>query len=390
MGEGSLYSMDMNQKPLVTVLMTVYNGGDYLKASVQSILNQTFKDFEFLIVNDCSTDDSVKTIESFNDKRIIIHNNEKNIGQTKSLNVGLKLAKGKYIARMDADDMAFPPWLEKLSGFMSTNLEYDVVSSGAVVIDKNDNIKYFIDRLIDNDEIMFTIFFHTPLNHVGSMMNKETILSIGGYNESFSIVQDYELWSSLIRKGKKITSIADYLVAVRIHNQSLTGQESNAQTLTEPARTIFENIKCLTNLTINYNEAINLRRLFDSFHVLSSDEFAQTIKIFTAIYNNLKINLNEGKIKDYIEPQIVNFYSKKALHEIAHDDVQKGRETSKQCLRNYGFYLIPFAIYLSSFLGKRGVNEVTDIYYKILQMKTRYLLQTKYGSLNKLFNVGNE
>ncbi|PIP13047.1 MAG: hypothetical protein COX49_03105, partial [bacterium (Candidatus Stahlbacteria) CG23_combo_of_CG06-09_8_20_14_all_40_9] len=74
----------MSTYPLVTVLMTVYNGGQYLKSSVQSVLNQTFRDFEFLIVNDCSSDDSVKTIESFNDKRIIIHNNEKNIGQTKS------------------------------------------------------------------------------------------------------------------------------------------------------------------------------------------------------------------------------------------------------------------------------------------------------------------
>src|SRR3990170_4187453 len=122
----------MKKDPLVTVLMAVYNGGRYLKSSIESVLNQTFRDFEFLIINDCSTDDSVKMIESFNDERIIIHHNENNIGQTKSLNVGLKLARGKYIARMDADDMAFPTWVEELVNYFEKNPKYAVIGAAAV------------------------------------------------------------------------------------------------------------------------------------------------------------------------------------------------------------------------------------------------------------------
>jgi len=93
--------------------MTVFNGGQYLRRSVQSVLDQTNRDFEFLIVDDASTDNSLELIKSFDDDCIHIYPNEENIGQAKSLNVGLKLAKGKYIARIDADDIAFPKWLEK-------------------------------------------------------------------------------------------------------------------------------------------------------------------------------------------------------------------------------------------------------------------------------------
>ena len=92
-------------RPLVTVLMALYNGGGYLKQTVKSVLDQTYSDFEFLIVNDCSTDDSLKVIGSFNDPRIKVYTNEKNMGQTPSLNRGVQLAKGEYFARMDGDDL---------------------------------------------------------------------------------------------------------------------------------------------------------------------------------------------------------------------------------------------------------------------------------------------
>ncbi len=125
----------------VTVLMALYNGGHYLKQSVRSVLNQTHHDFEFLIVNDCSTDESVKIIESFHDTRIHIHHNAANLGQTKSLNVGLKLASGEYIARMDADDVALPQWLEMQVRYIEKNPEHSAVSSYAVAIDEQNKIK---------------------------------------------------------------------------------------------------------------------------------------------------------------------------------------------------------------------------------------------------------
>ena len=144
--------------PLVTVLMTVYNGGEYLKTSVRSILNQTFKDFEFLIVNDFSTDDSVDIIKLFNDGRIVIYNNEKNIGQTKSLNVGLNLAKGKYVARMDADDMAFPLWLDKSLDYIRKHPEYAAVGSAAIVMNESGRMKKALKTPTNFAEVIFHIF----------------------------------------------------------------------------------------------------------------------------------------------------------------------------------------------------------------------------------------
>lgn len=102
-----------NSAPMVTVLMAVYNGGDSLRPTIESILGQTYKDFEFLIINDGGTDSSLDVIRSYDDERIILCNNKTNLGQTKSLNIGLRLARGKYVARIDADDFSFPTRLEK-------------------------------------------------------------------------------------------------------------------------------------------------------------------------------------------------------------------------------------------------------------------------------------
>src|SRR4030067_3671747 len=173
----------MKTNPFVTVLMTVYNGDEYLRSSVQSVLNQTYKDVEFLIINDCSTDDSVKTLESFNDKRIIIYNNEENIGQTKSLNVGLKLARGKYVARMDADDMAFPMWLEKLIRCFSYYPDYAAIGSAAIVIDENGKKKEIRTSPTNLHEILLRIFCAPPMNHVSVLLNKDMILENGGRSE---------------------------------------------------------------------------------------------------------------------------------------------------------------------------------------------------------------
>ena len=101
-------------KPLITVLMTVYNGQDYLRPALESVLAQTYKNFELLIIDDASSDDSLRIIKSYQDPRIAVYSNPQNLGQTRSLNVGLKFATGEYIARMDADDLVFSAWLAEL------------------------------------------------------------------------------------------------------------------------------------------------------------------------------------------------------------------------------------------------------------------------------------
>ncbi|TNE70794.1 glycosyltransferase family 2 protein, partial [bacterium] len=101
------------ESPVITCLMSVYNGEEFLREAMDSILDQTYTNFEFLIINDGSTDDTVPIIESYDDPRIRLIHNEVNIGLTKSLNKGIGLAKGEYIARMDADDISLPERFER-------------------------------------------------------------------------------------------------------------------------------------------------------------------------------------------------------------------------------------------------------------------------------------
>src|SRR3989338_1996302 len=167
--------------PHITVLMALYNGGEYLRQTVQSVLDQTYDHFEFLIVNDCSTDDSLKIIGSFQDKRIRIHNNVKNLGQTPSLNIGVKLAKGDYFARIDGDDVALPQWLQAQVDAIEKYPDHSVISSYAVAIDEENRIKKVYNPPLNRTDIILRSLIAPPIHHVGSILKRKDIIEIGGY-----------------------------------------------------------------------------------------------------------------------------------------------------------------------------------------------------------------
>ena len=227
-------TLDMPDIP-VTVLMTVYNGGAFLAPAVRSVLGQTFSEFEFLIIDDCSHDDSVTTIQSFSDHRIVLHRNQENRGQTASLNLGLRLARGRYIARIDADDLAFPGWLERQWAFIERHPDYAVVSANAVMIDEQGRILRELRSLTDPRDMRLKSMLASPINHGVALMNKALVLENGGYDEAQRVVADYGLWSRLLRKGYPITSTDATLMAIRVHSgQSsfVSGQEAYVPELT--------------------------------------------------------------------------------------------------------------------------------------------------------------
>ena len=129
--------------PKISVLMCVYNDEDWLKNSIDSIVNQTFTDFEFVIVNDGSTDNSLEIINSYSDDRIRIINNEENLGLPKSLNRGLNLCKSELIARMDADDISMNNRLEKQYKYLKKNKEIALIGGQAEYIDSDGSKKCF-------------------------------------------------------------------------------------------------------------------------------------------------------------------------------------------------------------------------------------------------------
>lgn len=212
-------------KPMVTVLMSVYNGEKFLEEAIESILNQTFSDFEFLIINDGSTDNSVKIIESFEDSRIMLINNEKNLKLIASLNKGVSLAKGKYIARMDCDDISMPDRLEKEVKFLESNQEYGLVGTWYTVIDGEGVEKYNRSYPSNNELIKLFLSLNCPLAH-GSIMGKTELFKQNAYgSKEHYAVEDYELWVRMA-KTTKIHNIPEYLFKYRIYGESFSDSKT--------------------------------------------------------------------------------------------------------------------------------------------------------------------
>jgi len=188
-------------RPKVTVLMSFRNSARYILKAAESILNQDYEDFEFLIINDGSTDASAEIIASLKDKRIRLIVNRENIGLTKSLILGLGVARSEYIARMDADDISYPFRLSSQLAVLGKNPDISVVGCHYEVIDEearplrkrgavNDN--RIIKQLLAKGE--------NPLVHGSVVFRKKDAQAIGGYNEKFYYAQDFELWSRMIKR----------------------------------------------------------------------------------------------------------------------------------------------------------------------------------------------
>ncbi len=227
----------MNSKnPKVTVLMPVYNGEKYLRESIESILNQTFRDFEFLIINDGSTDKSREIITSFHDPRIRLIDNPANIGLIKSLNFGLKLAKRELIARQDADDISYPTRLEQQVKFLGSHQKVVLLGTSAQVIDDNGNPLNTILRMpVGLLAIHWYLMFQNPFLHSSVTYRNDIVWeNMGGYNELFLHCEDYELFSR-VAQAYPVENLPDILLNYRMHQDSITS-------LTPPPAKLVEDI----------------------------------------------------------------------------------------------------------------------------------------------------
>jgi len=183
--------------------MSVYNGQRYLKGCLESILRQTFSDYEFIIVNDGSTDDTVAILGEYeSDARFVLIHNTKNIGLTKSLNKALRKARGQFIARMDADDLSLPDRLAKQHEFLLNSRDTGVVGSNYYEIDEDGGKRGEIILPETDDDIRRKIMRMNPFNHGAVMMRGEALETVGLYNERFRYAQDYELWYRMLKQYK--------------------------------------------------------------------------------------------------------------------------------------------------------------------------------------------
>ena len=207
----------MTATPSVSVLMAVYNGEPYLEAAIRSILRQTYEDFEFVIVDDCSTDATAAVIESFNDGRVRYTKNSTNCGQTASLNRGLGICNGHYIARMDADDIARADRFEKQVEFLDARQEVAVVGSNLEFIDAGGSTVGSWDFPTAPLALRWLALFSCPLSNGAAVFRKELIWEqLGGYDEEIVVAQDWDLWNRVLSKAE-IANLRDRLLQVRQH-----------------------------------------------------------------------------------------------------------------------------------------------------------------------------
>ncbi len=191
----------METRPSVTVLMSVYNEEPRLRESVESILNQTFRDFECIFINDCSTDKSREILAEYasHDRRIAIYDNSRNLGLTKSLNIGLNFANGTYIARMDADDFSQPERFEKQVAFLEKRPEVGILGSHCEIVDPQGNSSIHKVPLSDL-HIRWTSLLTNPFLHSALMLRREVLTKYQlQFDETFQTTQDYELWTRILR-----------------------------------------------------------------------------------------------------------------------------------------------------------------------------------------------
>ena len=185
----------MIQEPKLSVLMPAYNAEKYIGEAIESILNQTFKDFEFIIIDDCSTDKTWEIILDYSkkDDRIIALRNEKNLKISATLNKGIEIVKGKYIARMDADDWSYPDRLQKQHEFMEKNLEVGI--SGGTIEVCDENLKVLNKRAynLTDEEIRKKIFRYSPFCHPATIY-KTVLAQKNYYNLDLETAEDYDFY----------------------------------------------------------------------------------------------------------------------------------------------------------------------------------------------------
>jgi glycosyltransferase involved in cell wall biosynthesis len=210
----------MNNKPIISVVMAVYNSEKYVREAVDSILSQTFRDFEFIIINDGSTDRTQEILESYNDPRVIL-THQKHMGLTKSLNKGIALAKGKYIARQDADDISLPARLEKQIEFLELHTDIALLGTAAQIIDIGGFYLKTVKYPTNHSSLRIAINHSNHFWHGSVMFRRQNFLELGGYQEILFTSQDYDLWLRFVEKFK-VANLSDPLYKYRLNYLSLS------------------------------------------------------------------------------------------------------------------------------------------------------------------------
>lgn len=314
--------------PKISVIMAVYNSEKFLSESIESILNQTFRDFEFVIIDDCSTDKSLGIIQKYSkkDDRIVVIENENNIGLTKSLNKGVKIAKGNYIARIDADDTALNNRFEVQYNFLEKNKDIFLVGTGAYNFSSSVNATTTTIHkpLTDHLDIKKELYNKNCIYHPTIMFRNEGFL----YREKFFYAQDYDFYLLLLSKNKNLLNIAEPLNKYRINDGAISWANKGKQKLFADKAKEF------------YQQRLKFGK--DEYDKFDPNEI-------------LNIDVENTNNKVILESEI------KASFKL--NNFKRVRIFCKKYFKSYGYLNKWLKYYLASFLDRRIINLLRRVVF---------------------------
>lgn len=223
----------------ISVIMPAYNSAKFIEYSIKSILNQSYKELELIIINDGSVDNTAEVISKFKDNRISYFKTE-NKGTAAAVNLGVTKAKYDWIARIDADDLNTKDRLEQQVGYLNKNPETDIVSCWSIYFNNRGRILFFLLPPVEHDYIYDVLNLHNPLNQSGILIRKK-IFEENKYNESFQLNEDYELFFR-IREKVKFCNIPEYMVYTRVHEKSKSFKKRNGNVYDMLMNQSFKNL----------------------------------------------------------------------------------------------------------------------------------------------------
>jgi glycosyltransferase involved in cell wall biosynthesis len=248
-------------QPLVSVVLPVYNGAEYIESSLSSILSQVNCDFEVVIVNDGSVDSSGDRINEFKDSRIRYFE-QTNKGLPATLNRAISLARSEYLARQDQDDISFPLRLQKQVAFLNANPDVGMVGTFAEIWARNDKTDRLLAHPTDDASIRFGLLFNNLFVHSSVMIRRSVLEEVGGYSEDKSRQppEDYELWSRVMRQFK-LANLPEILMTYREVPNSMSRTGVNPF-LPNLVKISAENIAWASGWAVDSTEVISLSRLY--------------------------------------------------------------------------------------------------------------------------------
>jgi len=279
--------------PKVSVILPAYNAEKYIKEAVDSILSQTFRDFELIVINDCSKDSTEKILLSYTDPRLVYVKNEQNLGVAGTLNKGLKLAKGQYIARMDADDISLPQRFEKQVAYLDSHENTAVLGTALERFGEGmpSQTRYFSQ---DPEQMKIDLFFSCGLAHPSIMMRADVIRKLGGYDLEFEGLEDYELWCRAAREYQ-VSALPEVLFRYRVHSGQVTKNPSEKY------------LSRMQNLKKRQLAELNISNNMEAYFQYCIGNKPDNVEKATAFCELLQMVLQENKNK--------KIYKQRLLHE---------------------------------------------------------------------------